>query len=163
MIVRVNIAELAIRRDSGLLVIAGLGSCVGVVFYDPVNKIAGMTHIFLADSTLFKKSPPNLLKYADTALPLMMDKMIREGALRKELVAKIAGGSQVILPPRVGKAIEINIGEKNIQAVKKKLKELEIPLKGEDVGGDFSRTMRFHVDSGKTEIISIHKGYKKVL
>lgn len=162
MIIRLNIAELAIRRKSGLLVTGGLGSCVGVALYDPVRKIAGLTHIFMHDSTLYNLTSENLLKYADTALPLMLDKMLREGALREELVAKIAGGSQFFDYNRIGREFDFSVGGKNILAVKKALKTLGVPLKGEDVGGNISRTMKLYVDSGKVEVISLSKGYKKV-
>lgn len=162
MIVRLNIAELAIRRKSGLLVTSGLGSCVGIVLYDPVRKIAGMTHILLHDSTPYNPPSQNLLKYADTAIPLMLDKMLREGALREELVAKIAGGSQLFNYNQNGTSFGFSIGGKNILAVKKTLKALKIPLTGEDVGGSISRTMKLYVDSGKVEVISLSKGYKKV-
>ncbi len=160
MIIRVKIAELAVRRESGLLLTSGLGSCVGVVLYDPVRKIGGMTHILLADSTMFNPSSLNLLKYADTALPLMLDKMLREGALKKELVAKIAGGSHLFNYKKISSPSKDTVGERNILAVKKTLKELKIPLRGEDVGGNFGRAMKFYVDTGKV-IITSYKGQMK--
>lgn len=161
MISRVKIADFVLQRESGLLVTVGLGSCVGVVIYDPIKKIGGMAHILLADSGLTNSPSQNLMKYADTALPMMLDKMLREGAMPNRLAAKIAGGGQLFDYNIIGGISEFSVGEKNILAVKKTLNKLRIPLLGEDVGGNFGRTMKLFLDSGKVEVTSL-KGYKKV-
>ncbi len=162
MITRVRIAEFLLQRESGLLVTVGLGSCVGVVIYDPLKKIGGMAHILLADSTQASSSSKNLMKYADTAIPLMLDKMLREGALPKRLTAKIAGGGQLFSYNIISGISDFSVGDKNIVAVKKTLTKLGVPLLGEDVGGSHGRTMKFYLDTGKVEVTSM-KGYKKIL
>lgn len=162
MIVRVKIAEAAVRRKSGLMVAVGLGSCVGVALYDRVSKVGGMAHIFLSDSTQFNGRPQNLMKFADTALPLLIDKMLREGAAKNKIIAKIAGGSELFNHNVSGGTSENSIGQKNILAVKKVLQAEGIAIIGEDVGGNFGRTMKLYVDSGIVEVTSL-KGYKKVI
>jgi len=133
---------------------------VGVALYDKISKTGGMAHILLSDSTLFNGRPQNLLKFADTALPLMIDKMLKQGALKKEIIAKIAGGSQLFNFNVLGGISENSVGQKNILAVKKVLLTEGIPIIGEDVGGNFGRTMKLDVDSGKVEVTSL-KGYIK--
>ncbi len=162
MITQVRIAEIVVQRESGLLITVGLGSCVGVGLYDPVTRTAGLAHILLSDSRQFNGKSSNLLKYADTALPLMMDKILKGGALKKNLVAKIAGGSQLFKYNITGGVSNESVGKKNIMAVKKALLEMGIPILGEDVGGNYGRTMRMHVDSGQVEISSL-EGYMKLL
>ena len=162
MITRVKIADIGVLKDSGTLVTVGLGSCVGVVFYESKSKMAGMAHIMLAESSDFKDNADNPMKYADTALPMMLEMMLTKGAQKSNMVAKIAGGSKLFdLEPARGNPVT-GIGERNVQAVKKTLKKMNIPLKGEDVGGKCGRTMKMFVDTGQVEVTSL-QGYKKVL
>ena len=74
-------------------------------------------------------------------------------------MAKIAGGSQLF---NFRKSTGISIGEKNIEVVRQTLHELKIPLRGEDVGGNFGRTMRFFVDSGKVLITTMGRGDREL-
>ncbi len=161
MITRVKIADIATQRVSGVLITVGLGSCIGTVFYDSKSITAGMAHVLLPDSTQFNSRKQNPMKYADTALPLMLDDMLKKGALKKNIVAKIAGGSKLFEFNTSDGKPEVSVGEKNIQAVKKTLKDMGISLVAEDVGGTFGRTMKLFVDTGKVEISSL-EGYKKL-
>lgn len=161
MITRVKIADIGIRRENGQLVTVGLGSCVGISFYDSNLRLAGLAHILLADSSQFKDRQKNLMKYADTAIPLMLEKMQKQGTLKKRITAKISGGSQLFNFTLAGGS-GLSVGEKNIAAVRKTLKSMGIPIRAEDVGGNFGRTMRVYVDTGVVEITSL-QGYKKEL
>lgn len=63
--IKVGMADLQLCKSPGVLTTLGLGSCVGVALYDPVNKIGGLLHCMLPDSTQFKNNS-NTAKYADT-------------------------------------------------------------------------------------------------
>jgi len=107
--IKVKIADLAVKKNEGVIVTVGLGSCVGIALYDSVNKVGGLAHILLADSKLQNKNESfNKAKFADTAIPLLIGKMESLGAERKNLRAKIAGGSQLFNFQKKG----ISIGEK---------------------------------------------------
>src|SRR5690625_7597470 len=67
---------------------SGLGSCVGVVVYDPIIKIAGMAHVMLPDSTSSKKKDFNHHKYADTAIPILVETLLKDGARKFALKAR---------------------------------------------------------------------------
>ncbi len=77
--IRVKIADYAVKKEEGMLITVGLGSCVGVALYDSFAKVAGLAHILLPDSALFK-TPSNPAKFADTAIPLLLEQMISVGA-----------------------------------------------------------------------------------
>ncbi len=158
--IHVKIADLAIIKDRGMLVTVGLGSCVGVAIYDYGKKVGGLAHIFLADSSVFKNKGNhfNHAKFADTAIPAMVQEIEKMGGNRRRTYAKIAGGSQLFNFKKIG----INVGDSNIKSVRHALRELGIPIRGEDVGGSHGRTMRFFVDSGKVVISTVGKGEKEI-
>lgn len=154
IILKVKIADLAVLKGSGMLITVGLGSCVGIALYDYHAKVAGLGHILLYDSQYFIKrdgSEFNPAKYADTAIPALINRMEQEGADRKRLRAKISGGSQLFDLNKTA----IKIGDKNVEMVKRKLKEYSIPLIAEDTGGNFGRTMKIEVETGKVYVTTV--------
>lgn len=155
--VQVKIADLAVLRDQGILATYGLGSCIGIALYDPKRKVAGMAHILLNDSTKFIRPGVNSFnpaKFADTALPLLLQSMVEQGASKKAIIAKIAGGASLFNFKGAGGGV----GEKNIEAVRSKLEGLSIPLHGAEVGGNCGRTMKLMVDTGALVITTAGKG-----
>src|SRR5699024_8941830 len=92
-ILKVGIADLQVTIAPNRLKTSGLGSCVGVVIYD--QNIAGLAHVMLPDSTASKKSNQNVMKYADTAIDLMLKKLVSQGAKKSRLKAKLAGGAHM--------------------------------------------------------------------
>jgi chemotaxis protein CheD len=155
--VRVKIADLAVRKDDGILVTVGLGSCVGVALYDSTARVAGLAHVLLSDSTMFRNQH-NMAKFADTAIPLLVEEMTRFGARSGRLTAKIAGGSQLF-------SFEnslVSVGEKNIKMVRLTLNKLKIRLLAEDVGGNTGRTMKVFATNGKVIISTVGCGEKEI-
>ena len=159
-IIRVKIADMAVKKDRGTIITVGLGSCIGIALYDPSTKIGGLSHILLSDSTQFKKTNNSIneAKFADTAIPCLIQAMGRVGAKKNRMQAKIAGGSQLFSFDKT----TMSVGEKNIEAVIKTLKSLGIPILKEDVGGNHGRTMRLFVDSGKVMISTVGKGEQEL-
>lgn len=148
-------ADLKVAKHPNSLLTAGLGSCVGVCLYDKVTKIGGLAHVMLPDSTS-ARSKDNLAKFADTAVPLTVEQMVKEGAAKHRIIAKIAGGAQMFSFTN-GSDI-MRIGERNADAVKKVLKELGIKVSGESIGGNYGRTIELKTDSGKVAIRTIDHG-----
>lgn len=155
--VRVKIADYAVLRDEGLLITVGLGSCVGIALYDPVIRVAGLAHILLADSAMFKNQS-NPAKFADTAIPLLVEQMAAFGAKQNRLKAKIAGGSQLF---SFEKSV-ISVGEKNIHSVRNVLGYMRIPILGQDVGGSVGRTMKVCVADGKVLVSTVGSPEKEI-
>ncbi len=157
--IKVKIADLAALKGTGILVTVGLGSCVGIALYDERGKVAGLSHVLLSDSTQFKhKKELNPAKFADTAIPALIKDMEKLGGVKRNLVAKIAGGSQLFK----SNSNMMKVGDKNVEMVKKTLSSLSIPLIAEDVGGNYGRTMKFEVDTGVVYISTVGREIKKM-
>lgn len=147
----VNIAEIAVSKTPAILETRSLGSCVGIVLYDMVSKISGLAHIMLPDSKkvgLGGKSG----KYADIAIDCMLNKMIEMGANKKNIIAKMAGGACMFSGTNLSDFM--NIGQRNVAAIKNILRELDIKLIAEDCGASYGRTIEFHTETGRLTINS---------
>ena len=140
-IIKVGIADLNFAKKPEHLRTSGLGSCVGLVVYDAKTGIAGLAHILLPDSNLARQKEINIYKYADTAVPFLIDQLIKKGALTDRLKAKMAGGAQMF--QFTSKSNMMRIGPRNIEAVQEELREYRIPIVAEDVGGNAGRTIEF--------------------
>lgn len=155
-IIKVGIAEMNVVKAPKLIRTTGLGSCVGVIIFDPVKKIAGLAHVMLPDSSLAKSQSINLAKYADTAVVELASVVVRQGARKIGLKAKIAGGAQMFQFSSRNEMMRI--GPRNIEAVKNQLANLHILLVGEDVGGHSGRTIQFDPNTGILQIRTVNKG-----
>ncbi|ACD51638.1 UNVERIFIED_ORG: chemoreceptor glutamine deamidase CheD [Clostridium botulinum] len=147
--VKVGIADLNLVSSPGKIMTIGLGSCIGIALYDRRSKLAGLSHIMLPDSTQFK-NVTNPMKFADLAIPLLIKKMEAKGCLKRNLIAKIAGGASMF--SFSDKSMVGDIGKRNIQAVKKSLSEERIQIIAEDVGGNKGRTMILDALDGKVTL-----------
>ena len=106
----IGLGEMKVTKDdSVVLTCLGLGSCVGMAAYDPVSKVAGMAHIVLPRSDGRSGLPA---KFADTAIPALVDEMCKLGALQSRLVVKIAGGTHMSGSPGAGSLFKT--GERNV-------------------------------------------------
>lgn len=141
-IIKVGIADLNTVTPPNLIRTSGLGSCVGVVLYDSTKQIAGLSHVLLPDSSLTRQNDFNPLKYADTAIPILVEKLLEKGARKFALKAKLAGGAQMFQLKSSSKTMRI--GERNIEAVEKQLGDFQIPIVSMDVGGNVGRTIEFN-------------------
>ena len=153
----VGIADMKITRNEGVLTTYALGSCIGICLYDPVIKLAGMVHIMLPHSTDSKDS---IFKYANTGISETIRKMEVFGAVKRRLVAKIAGGAKMFNIP--GDNDFGNIGKRNIDAVITKLRGEGIPIKSQDVGGEIARTMIIYAENGEVTVKTFGRADKKL-
>lgn len=159
-LIKVGMADLKICKSPDVLTTIGLGSCIGIAIYDPTTKISGLAHIMLPDSTQIRNNT-NIAKFADTGIQKLYDDMIKAGARRDKLVAKIAGGAKMFELSN-SNAQSVNIGEKNALASKQKLKELGIPLLAEDTGLNFGRTVELYSETGAYLIKAVGKQEKYI-
>ncbi|MBC5713264.1 chemotaxis protein CheD [Roseburia sp. BX1005] len=156
-VIRVGMADLNICKAPDIITTLGLGSCIGLTFYDPVTKIGGMVHYMLPDSTQMRNNS-NIAKFADTGIEELLRRVVGAGANRGRLVAKIAGGAKMFEVS--GMSNVGNIGERNAIAAKEKLKELKIRLIAEDTGLNYGRTVELHCETGEFYIKSVGKPLK---
>jgi len=125
-----------------------LGSCVGVIAFDPITKAGGILHLMLPDSTI---SPDKAAKqpamFADTGLPLLFKALLGVRADRTRTRLFIAGGASVL-----NGADPFKIGERNSLAVDKFLRTNGYNIVGKDLGGSVNRTVHLEISTGKVNL-----------
>lgn len=153
-VIKVGMADLKVCKSPDSITTLGLGSCVGIALVDPVTKIGGLAHIMLPDSTQIRNNS-NVPKFADTGIAELVRLMTKEGANPARLVAKIAGGAQMFAFS--GRNELVRVGDRNVEATKKKLAELKIPILAEDTGLNYGRTVVFFPENGDFLIKAVGK------
>jgi len=145
----VGISDCKVSGDpEEVLITYALGSCVGVMVYDPQTRIAGLLHFMLPEASVDQaKAAQNPCMFADTGVPELLRQVTQQGAQRRRVSVRIAGGAQVI-----GGHELFNIGKRNALAARKLLWKEGLLLAGEAIGGEVSRTVRMEVGTGRTLI-----------
>ena len=159
-VIKVGIAQMDIVKVPKTIRTSGLGSCVGAVIYDESQKVAGMVHVMLPDSSLNRAATMNAAKFADSGIAALVDLLIRDGAQRFRLKAKIAGGAQMF--QFTSDNDSMRIGPRNVEAVKVQLKMLGIPLIAEDTGGNSGRTIEFNPETCMLQVRTVNKGVSEI-
>lgn len=159
MEIKVGMADLNVCESPDSIITLGLGSCVGAVIYDPGTKKCGMVHVMLPDSKAITNNQ-NVAKFADTGVEECLHRVLAMGAKRERLIAKIAGGAQMFSMNTNNPMLRV--GDRNVEAVKKKLAELRIPIVAEDTGENYGRTVVFYPETGEYLIRAIGKEPKKI-
>lgn len=155
--IKVGMADLNICKEPDMITTLGLGSCIGIAVYDPVVKVGGLAHIMLPDSTQMRNNS-NIAKFADTGIEELVKRVTAAGANKRRLVAKIAGGAKMFQVS--GMSTIGNVGERNAQASRIKLKQLGIPLLAEDTGLNYGRTVELYPATGEFYIKAVGKSLK---
>jgi chemotaxis protein CheD len=124
------------NRAGDELVARGLGSCIGLALIDRFAGVAGLAHIVLPESTENDREPG---KFADLAVPALIDQVVRAGASKRRLEAVLAGGARMF---ELG---ELDIGARNAEAVRSGLAASGLSVRAADTGGTRGRTMRVGV------------------
>ncbi|MFC5532478.1 chemotaxis protein CheD [Cohnella yongneupensis] len=160
VLIKVGMADLNIAENGALLRTTGLGSCVGLTLYDTQLKLAGMAHIMLPTSEIAREGQLNIAKYADTAVPELIERLKNKGSVVSRLVAKMAGGAQMFA--FAGGSDTMRIGPRNVEATKLALTQFGIPLIAEDTGGNYGRTVELDSQTGIFNIRSVQFGVKEI-
>ncbi len=150
----VGISDLKVCRAPDTLVTYALGSCIGICMVDEAVGIGGLSHIMLPDSTQSMNGKDMPMRFADTAVPMLIEKLVAMGASRSRLRTKIAGGALMF----AATGDRFNIGERNIEAVTAALRRENIPIIARDVGLNYGRTVYFYPETGVMEVKSAAKG-----
>ncbi len=145
----IGVGDLAVSNNPQVtLSTYALGSCIGVVAYDPVVKAGGILHIMLPDSSISPdKAAGQPAMFADTGLPLLFKSLVGLKADRSRLRLFVAGGASVL----AGKD-SFKIGERNIRATMDYLGKLGFRFSDPAVGGTINRTIHLQVGNGEMTI-----------
>lgn len=147
----VGISEMSVsNKPDDVIVTYSLGSCVGLTLYDPEIRVGGMIHCMLPlsriDPEKAKKTP---CMFTDTGVPKLLEALMKMGATRRRIIAKVAGAAAPLNDNSVFK-----IGERNYVVLRKVLWKNDILIASEQVGGTIARTLYLHLDTGRTLVKS---------
>jgi chemotaxis protein CheD len=148
--IKVGIADFAVGGDESRLSTSGLGSCVGIALYDARAGVSGLAHAMLPAG----EGKGDEAKYVDTVVPALVAEMERDGASRRRLRAKLAGGSTMF----EFESADESVGERNVAAARRTLSALDIPIDGEDVGGEHGRSLELDGATGDLHVRSASAG-----
>ncbi|MCR5024549.1 MAG: chemotaxis protein CheD [Lachnospiraceae bacterium] len=158
-LIKVGMADLKLCPKGQGITTLGLGSCVGVAIRDTATKDGGLAHVMLPDSTAIR-SNQNIAKFADTGVKELVRLMEAQGGKRSRFTAKIAGGAKMF--SFSNNTALVNVGDRNVEAVKKVLAELKIPILAQDTGLNFGRTVEFFPETGDYVIKAVGKPVKTI-
>lgn len=154
----VGMGEIVVSKlPNVVLTCIGLGSCVAVCAYDEIAKAGGMVHVVLPWTTGIVS---NRAKYAATAVPLLIDEVVKIGGRRAQLSVKIVGGAQII--SLQGLKDTFSTGEKNVTQIMTEIEKAKIKLAASDIGGNMGRTVRMYLDTGRITIKTISGPIKEL-
>ncbi|MGR3247896.1 MAG: chemotaxis protein CheD [Paracoccus sp. (in: a-proteobacteria)] len=140
-VIHVIQGEHAIHDDPDMVITTVLGSCVSACIADPERGIGGMNHFLLPDAGPGGSD----IRYAAAAMEVLVNGLLRRGATRGRLRAKLFGGARMMagLP---------DIGQRNADAARRFLMDEGIALIGSDLCGTQARRIRFWPVSGRVQM-----------
>ncbi|MEO9036265.1 MAG: chemotaxis protein CheD [Gemmatimonadaceae bacterium] len=149
-----SVADYAVATE-GTICTIGLGSCVAIVLHDPTAKVGALAHVLLPNQSM-SRDQSNPAKFPSTVLPILLREMRELGANLSRIRAKIAGGASMFGNVLVSSGV--NIGERNIVAVRDALADARVPIVGEDTGSNYGRSVYLFVEDGRVEVRSLRGG-----
>ena len=133
--------------DEDLLVLTTLGSCIAACLWDREKRVGGMNHFLLPDTGSDSGGASDSGRYGNVAMDLLIGEMVKRGATRSTMEAKVFGGGAVISGMNT-----INIGERNTAFVLDYLRTERIPVVSKDVLDIYPRKVCFLPASGKAMV-----------
>ncbi len=144
----VGVADIKVSSVIGeRLITYALGSCLGIVVYDPVACVAGMLHVMLPTGTIDKqKMQEKPAMFVDSGVPILFKECYKLGAKKERMICKVAGGAHA---GASAEADRFQIGKRNMIALRKLLWKNGVLVHANDTGGiQTSRTMWVDVATG---------------
>ena len=147
----IGVGDLAVSNNPAtVLSTYALGSCIGVVVFDPVARCGGILHLMLPESAVSpQKAITQPAMFADTGLPLLFRELASLKAERARIRVFVAGGASVISGQD-----PFRIGERNARATLDFLNAHRVPITLVDTGGTYSRTVHLELNTGKVQLIT---------
>jgi chemotaxis protein CheD len=148
----IGLGEWAVLRETGALACLGLGSCVALILDDRDAGIGGMAHVVLPSPSL-SRDRSNPARFAETAVPLLINEMVRAGAVRGRLRARLVGGASLFAALTAPGTVQI--GQRNLHAARMELAAAGVAVVAEAVGGELGRSVWFEVATGIVTVRSV--------
>ncbi len=157
--IAVGLGEIKISDDPDTVLVAfGLGSCVGIGFYDPVKGIGGMLHAVLPLSTSGRDDSP--AKYVDTGIALLMKQLVEKGLVVNRSKLYVIGGANILISNN--DSTPFDIGTRNIKSAEEVLEKLKLKPNAKDTGGHNGRTFRLYIGEGRATIRTMGEKEKDI-
>jgi chemotaxis protein CheD len=146
--IAVGLGEMRVSRRSNCVLVAyGLGSCIGLAAYDPVEFVGGLLHAVLPR---YRNGEASSTKFVDTGIPALITEMERCGAKISRIQWYAAGGAQMLTAP--GFRGMFNIGQQNLEMMEKILTQYGVALSGASLGGHVGRTLKLYLPQGRVTV-----------
>jgi chemotaxis protein CheD len=141
----VGVADMKVSNNPEESIITySLGSCIGLVIYDPAVKVGGILHYMLPESSIDKeKASARPYMFADSGIPRLFKTAYNLGAAKQRMTVYVAGGSEIL-----DQSGFFNIGKRNYMALKKMFFKNNVMINKQDVGGNTNRTVRLEIATG---------------
>ena len=140
--------------NENMVIMTVLGSCIAACLWDSKMQVGGMNHFMLPDGDALDVSG----RYGSYAMELLINEMLKLGARRETMQAKIFGGAQVM-----HNFTTMNVGERNTQFVVSYLRTERIPIISEDVMDIYPRKVVFFPATGKAMVKRLAHAHPDVL
>jgi chemotaxis protein CheD len=151
-IITVGLGESVVSRNpQDILVAFGLGSCLGIAFYDPYSKMAGLLHAVLPEYVSTSHAPAE--RFVDTGIESLLKEMVGAGAVQAALQIRMVGGANMLVSSELSRTFDI--GTRNIASAYKTFERLRLKLACQEVGGNVGRTVRLYAASGRMTVRTI--------
>lgn len=151
-VIHVIQGEFAVADDPNVVLTTILGSCVATCLRDPVAGVGGMNHFLLPGNDC---AGGDSVKYGVNAMELLMNGLLRQGAVRHRLEAKLFGGAHVV--QNLG-----DIGRKNATFAHEFLRAEGLRCVGESLGGPNARRIRFWPATGRVSQMLLESSHPDV-
>jgi chemotaxis protein CheD len=126
-----------------VIVTTVLGSCVSVCLFDEKNKIAGINHYMLPKVNQNRQGEVG--RFGQTSIPALLAQMLRQGAQKSSMTAKIFGGAKMLSQF----SSFSGISEGNIEVAQESMRENRIKVVATDTGGNRGRKIEFNTETGR--------------
>jgi chemotaxis protein CheD len=148
-LITVGVADLQVSRDpESVLVTYGLGSCIALLVFDPVQRVAGMVHYMLPVAAITpEKAKECPAMFGDTGVPLLFRRLAEMRSAKQNWIVKAVGGASIQDDHRT-----FEIGKRNYVMLRKLLWSSGLAIRAEAVGGRLSRTARLAVRDGRVTV-----------
>jgi chemotaxis protein CheD len=146
--------EYFVSDEPNVMLTTILGSCVAACIRDPMSGLGGMNHFLLPDGG-GDKSATDSVRYGAYAMELLVNGLLRQGARRDRLEAKLFGGARLINGLT-------DIGKQNADFAERFLKQEGIAFAGGSLRGDHARRVQFWPQSGRVRQMALTKDDAKV-
>jgi len=141
----VGVADMKVSKNPEESIITySLGSCIGLVVYDPVVRVGGILHYMLPESSIDKdKAAARPYMFADSGIPRLFKTAYKMGAVKKRMKVYVAGGAEILDQKGF-----FNIGKRNFMVLKKMFFKNNVMINKQNVGGNTNRTVRIEIATG---------------